>query len=396
MATERNSFFAGAYYEALDTGPANSKLIVGGDFNCATSVLDVQPLPGRMVASSARLVGGQHLQTVNSLFALVDTVQHLHRTLHQPTHYQGFSQTTGGSSAAAGAAGTAAAAAGTSAAADAVAARGARPPGSATSGNSGSTSGSASAALQGGRLDYIVLHEDLVEGGWLQAAEQHPRYLATTGLFKLRPPNRLQGHRRYVFPNHLLGNRQYVQDMKSTLNTTIQQWQQQHPTGSKLEMLEAVKEAASVNTQIWHDNFKQEQQQHRRDLWRAVKLAKERVQVSQHDGQLIANLLTAERRLTEYDTAAAERRKAATEPLWEVYGESSTYWFDRLGREPPESQLISSLHPPGLDQQPVPQKRIAGVAEAGDLLADFYDSAKGGSLLPPQLILQQAGYACRS
>ena len=72
---------------------------------------------------------------------------------------------------------------------------------------------------------------------------------------------------------------------------TIQQWQHQHPTGSKLEMLEAVKEAASVNTQIWHDNFKQKQQQHRRDLWRAVKLAKERVQLSQYDGQLIANLL---------------------------------------------------------------------------------------------------------
>ena len=51
----------------------------------------------------------------------------------------------------------------------------ARPFGSAAGGNSGSTSGSASAALQGGRLDYIFLHEDLVEGGLLQAAEQHPR-----------------------------------------------------------------------------------------------------------------------------------------------------------------------------------------------------------------------------
>ena len=221
-----------------------------------------------------------------------------------------------------------------------------RQSGSATSSSSGSTSGSASAALQGGRLDYIFVHEDLVEGGWLQAAEQHPRYPSDHRpvSIKLRPPNQpLQGHRRFVFPNHLLGNRQYVQDMKSTINRTIQQWQQQHPTGSKLELLEAVKEAASVNTQIWHDNFKQQQQQHRRDLWAAVRLAKERVQLSQHDAQLIAALLTAEQRLTEYDVAAAERRKAATEPLWEVYGESSTYWFHRLGRQPPESQLISSL-----------------------------------------------------
>ena len=152
VAAERNSFFAGAYYEALDSGPANSKLIVGGDFNCATSALDVQPLPGQMAAHSARLVGGQHLQTVNSLFALIDSVRHLHPALHQPTHYQGFSQTTGGSS-------TAAAAAGTSAAAAAAAARGDRQSGSPAGSSDGSNSGSASAAVQGGRLDYIFVQK---------------------------------------------------------------------------------------------------------------------------------------------------------------------------------------------------------------------------------------------
>jgi len=247
--------------------------------------------------------------------------------------------------------------------------------------SNGSNSDSTSAAVQGGRLDYIFVHEDLVEGGWLQAAEQHPRYPSDHRpvSIKLRPPNQpLQGHRRFVFPNHLLGNRQYVQDMKSSINSTIQQWQQQHHTGSKLELLEAVKEAASVNTRICHDTFKQQQQQQRRDLWAAVRLAKDRVQLSQHDAQLTSALLAAEQRLTDYDVAAAERRKAATEPLWEVYGESSTYWFHRLGRQPPESQLISSLQRPGPDQQPIHLNSAAGVAAAGDLLADFYDSTSGG------------------
>ena len=28
----------------------------------------------------------------------------------------------------------------------------------------------------------------------------------------------------------------------------------------------------------------------------------------------------------------------ATEPLWEVYGEASTFWFHRLGKAPPVPQ----------------------------------------------------------
>jgi hypothetical protein len=98
---------------------------------------------------------------------------------------------------------------------------------------------------------------------------------------------------------------------------------------------------------------------------------------AQHDAQLTSDLLAAEQRLTQHDATAAERRRAATEPLWEVYGESSTYWFHRLGRHPPESQLISQLQRPG-QAQAVQLTSRAGVRAAGDLLADFYDPAAGG------------------
>jgi hypothetical protein len=36
------------------------------------------------------------------------------------------------------------------------------------------------------------------------------------------------------------------------------------------------------------------------------------------------------------------------------------------------------LQRPGLDQQPIHLNSAAGVAAAGDLLADFYDSTSGG------------------
>ena len=42
------------------------------------------------------------------------------------------------------------------------------------------------------------------------------------------------------------------------------------------------------------------------------------------------------------------------------------------------SQLIATLQRPVRNQQPVPLNSMAGAAEAGDLLADFYDSASGG------------------
>ena len=120
----------------------------------------------------------------------------------------------------------------------------------------------------------------------------------------------MQGSKRFIFPNELLGNQEYVDTMKASITSSIQQWQQQHPAGSPLDLFEAVKATAVVNTQLWHAQFKQRQQQQRRHLWMAVKTAKSQLQHFQPDAQLTAALLAAEQRLTDHDTAAAERRRA--------------------------------------------------------------------------------------
>lgn len=144
-----------------------------------------------------------------------------------------------------------------------------------------------------------------------------------------------------------------------------------------MHLWEHILDKASAETQIWHVSFKQRQWQQRHTLWLAVKGARATLRQHPQDQHLTELLLQAEQLLTEYDTAAAQQRIAATEPLWEMYGESSTYWFHRLGRQPRESQLIATLQQPG-DDQSVHLTTGAGVAAAGELLADYYDSATGG------------------
>jgi hypothetical protein len=66
----------------------------------------------------------------------------------------------------------------------------------------------------------------------------------------------------------------------------------------------------------------------------------------------------------------------ATDPLWEVYGETSSYWFHRLGRAAQEPQFIAEVQRP--DGSAVPAQGREGIAAVGELLADFYDPATGG------------------
>ena len=87
-SADRTSFFIDDYWAALQSGDANSNLLVGGDFNCACSPEDVLPMPGQQPQASSRLIGGTSLSLVNSLFGLVDCYRHLHPRRLQPTHYQ--------------------------------------------------------------------------------------------------------------------------------------------------------------------------------------------------------------------------------------------------------------------------------------------------------------------
>jgi hypothetical protein len=87
-------------------------------------------------------------------------------------------------------------------------------------------------------------------------------------------------------------------------------------------------------------------------------------------------VLEAEQALTDMESAQLAQQTAATEPLWEVYGEQSTFWFHQLGRAAHEPQSIAAVQ--RRDGTLVAAQGREGIAAVGELLADYYDPAKGG------------------
>jgi hypothetical protein len=120
--------------------------------------------------------------------------------------------------------------------------------------------------------------------------------------------------------------------------------------------------------------LKEQQRQERNRLWGQL-LAARRHQLALGGAQAQQQVLEAEQALTALETAQLAQQTAATEPLWEVYGEQSTFWFHQLGKPAQEAQSIAAVQRP---DGTLVAAQGAGTAAVGELLADFYDHAKGG------------------
>lgn len=85
-AADRDSFFLGEYFNAVNSGTQQCQ-VVGGDFNCVMQAADVLPAPGQQPAASGRMVGGEALHTANFMAGLQDSWKLKHPHTLQPTHY---------------------------------------------------------------------------------------------------------------------------------------------------------------------------------------------------------------------------------------------------------------------------------------------------------------------
>ncbi len=323
-AQDRPDFFLGEYLDALCTGTQQG-MIVGGDFNCVMRPEDVLPAPGQQAADSGRLHGGAELQVANMLAGLQDACLLQHPGLRQPTHY---TQQPEGTS--------------------------------------------------GGRIDYIFLSQDLVDGGWLRAAQQHRRFPSDHRMVsvKLQPPTTPEaGPRRWRFPNHLLGVQPFVTQLEQQLREARTALEQQVPQLDPATLWERLKALAASAAQQLQQQIKSEKQQQLRRLRQAL-AAERRAAVNIPDQHAVQRQLAAEQALSAAENARLAQQAAATEPLYELYGEKSTYWFHQLGRAPLAPQFIAEVQ--RSDGSTVAAKGKEGVAAAGGLLADFYDPATGG------------------
>ena len=234
------------------------------------------------------------------------------------------------------------------------------------------------AGMSGGRLDYVFLSEDIVNGGWLKGAHQHRRYPSDHRpvIVKLQPPDAPEpGPRRWRFPNHLLGIESAKEQLQRNLQQAAADLQQRRPALNPAEQWEQLKQIAKQEAKQLQRQLSDHREDQRRRLRQQVAVARgltHRV----GDPQSLQDLLAAEQALSAFEDAELTQHVAATEPLWEVYGEKSSYWFHSLGKAVPESQFIAEVQ--RRDGAVVQAKGRDGVAAAGDALADFYDPATAG------------------
>ena len=323
-AQDRTSFFLEEYMDAVTSGTQQFQ-IVGGDFNCCMHQNDV--LPREAAEASRRMVGSTALRTANLLAGLHDAwLQCNPADRPQPTHY---AQLGGGH-------------------------------------------------VSGGRLDYVFVSDAIVDQGWLQAAQQHRRFPSDHRpvVVRLQPSGTPSlGPRRWHFPNHMLGHDAFMTKLRQQIQQAADTLRQRTPRLDPSAEWESLKDSARNITQQVQQQMQRQQREEQRRLRQQVAAARrmaQRYQSSLAQQQLLA----AEESLSAHLAAETQRKAAATDPLWEVYGEASTFWFHRLGKAEASPQYIAEVRTP--DGSMVAAQGAAGVASVGDLLADYYDPAAAG------------------
>jgi hypothetical protein len=320
----REEFFLGEFLDAVHSGTTEYQLI-GGDFNCAMRVEDVLAATPAQAASSSRLKGGAALDMVTRLEDLHDAWLHDHPNGHQPTHY--------------------------------------------THRQGGPTTG--------GRIDYIFLSGDIVSEGWFVRSQQHRCFPSDHRpvMVKLQPPGTPQtGPKRWRFPTHLLGIEAFETQLRSKLQLAAARQQHDSPGLDPASAWERLKDSAIAITKQLQRDLQGEQRSALDSLRSALAAARSAARSVPTPGTQ-QTVLDREQDLSAFETARLARQVAATEPLWEVYGETSSFWFHRLGKAPKEAQHIAEvLRADGTTVA----ARGDGVREVGDRLADFYDPRTGG------------------
>eukprot|EP00775_Hariotina_reticulata_P006283 gene6283-biopygen8097 len=325
----RSAFFAEAFADAvLQPQFQHSHLIVAGDFNCVLEQRDVQPTLGQPAGNSSRLQGAQDMRLVCQAAALQDAWRTLHPAQRDYTHH------------------------------------------------------SAGQHASAGRIDAVWVSQDLFDAGWVtkvQHLHDAPIGDHAAVLLELQQPDTPPlGPGRWIFPNDLLGLETALADLKAAVEQYKQTWQ---PHGGILP----------IEVQRWEDlkayiqqycvaeqkRLRQQRQQDRRQLAQQLRTAR-RLQHMFPIPATTAGLLAAKRALQLHEQAQAASRARCQEVVHDVYGEASTYYFHRLGKPPPESQLITEVANPAQPGSTVSLSAPGGTQQAATIFADYYDAATGG------------------
>eukprot|EP00775_Hariotina_reticulata_P001284 gene1284-biopygen2553 len=329
-AASRPAFFAEAFAEAvLQPQFQHSHLIVAGDFNCVLEQRDVQPTLGQPAGNSSRLQGAQDMRLVCQAAALQDAWCTLHPAQCDNTHH------------------------------------------------------SAGQHASAGRTDAVWVSQDLFDAGWVtkvQHLHDAPIGDHAAVLLELQQPDTPPplGPGRWIFPNDLLGLVTALADLKAAIEQYKQIWQLHgRVLPIEVQRWEDLKAYIQQYCVAEQKRLRQQRQQDRRQLARQLRTAR-RLQHMFPIPATTAGLLAAKRALQLHEQAQAASRARCQEAVHDVYGEASTYYFHRLGKPPPESQLITEVANPAQPGSTVSLSAPGGTQQAATIFADYYDAATGG------------------
>ena len=348
----RQSFFSteGPVWKALSAGPADSHVVLAGDFNC---VLDAEDSSASSAAAQAAAPGSNALRDLSVHFRLSDAWQHYrsrHSATDSPYTYWATSCST------------------------------AR------------------------RLDRIYTSSDVLARGQLLVCRHLPlgdlpgdhspveMQLSVEGLASASPP-------RWRLPLDLLYDAAFVDDIRKELACVAQR---------KGRNWESMTGASAMHAWL---KFKQRVRDLARGHMarRAHALACERRTISagvQTAAADFARSVTAAaqaavptsgpqpvaaaaqrvreeaRKLRAFDQTRAGTEAAKADAAWHHYGEKPTFWFHRLGEQHAPTPPMTSVKDPSTGQTVVATNR-AEAQTGAELVADFFDGDRPTGLFAP-------------
>jgi hypothetical protein len=168
-----------------------------------------------------------------------------------------------------------------------------------------------------------------------------------------------------------------VAELHDSLKAAAEQQQQQLPRQNPLAELVQLQKHTEIATRLIQKRLKLQRLAELRRLRKDVAAAYQQHHLMGSSAQTQANILRAEQRLTDYGVQQRQQQGEAGDVLWELYGDGKpSFWGYQLGKQLPEPQFISAVA--AADGSTISTHTRAGVAAAGDALADFYDPTQGG------------------
>ena len=237
-----------------------------------------------------------------------------------------------------------------------------------------------------GRIDAVWVSQDMLDAGWVTKAEHlHDAPVGdhSAVLVELcQPDTPPLGQHRWMFPQDILGQPTAMAELKLAIRQYKQTWQpapavQPGNLPPEMQRWEDLKSHVRRLCLVQQQQLKRQRQADRRRLVQQLRTAR-RLQGVMQDAAATAVLIVAKRDLQLYDQHQAASRTACQEVVHEVYGETSTFYFHRLGKPPPESQLICEVNDPTQPGTSISLSTQAGTQAAADVFADYYDAAAGG------------------